>query len=138
MNPRNSIMNCKKIIPVLLLTPFLLLSGYGYGQDNARKISLEEAIDLSIKNNKPLRAAQARVDQASAGTTIAKQNQLPDFKISGSYLRLTQPNINMYKSGNSGGTPSAPVKVNQVAYGSANLSLPIYSGMKIQYGIRSS
>ncbi len=48
----------------------------GYGQDNARKISLEEAIDLSIKNNKPLRAAQARIDQAAANTTISKQNQL--------------------------------------------------------------
>jgi outer membrane protein len=138
MNLRTTIMNCKKIIPVLLIAPFLLLSGQGFGQDNVRKITLEEAIDLSIKNNKPLRAAQARVDQSAAGTTISKQNQLPDLKVSGSYLRLTQPNINMYKSGNSGGTPSQPVKVDQVAYGSVNLSLPVYSGLKIQYGIRSS
>jgi outer membrane protein len=138
MNLRTTIMNCKRIIPVFLIAPFLLLSGHGYGQDSVRKISLEEAIDLSIKNNKPLRAAQARVDQAAAGTTISKQNQLPDLKVSGSYMRLTQPNINMYKSGNSGGTPSEPVKVDQVAYGSVNLSLPVYSGLKIQYGIRSS
>ncbi len=44
----------------------------------------------------------------------------------------------MYKSGNSGGTSSAPPDINQVAYGSVNLSLPVYSGLKIQYGIRSS
>lgn len=138
MKLRTTVMNCKKIIPLLFSAPFLLISGHGYAQDGARKISLEEAIDLSIKNNKPLRSAQARVDQAAAGTTIAKQNQLPDFKVSGSYLRLTQPNINMYKSGNSGGQPSQPVKVDQVAYGTANLSLPVYSGFKIQYGIRSS
>src|SRR5450432_1547143 len=138
MNLRTTIMNCKKIIPVFLIAPFLLLSGHGFGQGNVRKITMEEAIDLSIKNNKALRAAQARVDQAAAGTSISKQNQLPDLKVSGSYLRLTQPNINMYKSGNSGGTPSEPIKVDQVAYGSVNLSLPIYSGLKIQYGIRSS
>jgi outer membrane protein TolC len=131
-------MNCKKITPLFLIAPFLLLSGHGYGQDSARKISLEEAIDLSIKNNKPLRAAQARIEQAAAGTTISKQNQLPDLKVSGSYLRLTQPNITMAKSGNSGGTPSEPVKIDQAAYGIVNLSLPVYSGLKIQYGIRSS
>jgi outer membrane protein TolC len=131
-------MKCRTIVPALFWVPLFFISGRGYGQDSARKISLGEAIDLSIKNNKPLRAAQARVDEAAAGTTISKQNQLPDLKVSGSYLRLTQPNINMYKSGNSGGTPSQPIKVNQVAYGSVSLSLPVYSGLKIQYGIRSS
>src|SRR6478736_4396869 len=98
MNLRTTVMNCKKNLPIFFLVPFLLLSGYGFSQDGVRKITLEEAIDLSIKNNKPLRAAQARIDQATAGTTIAKQNQLPDLKVSGSYLRLTQPNITMAKS----------------------------------------
>ena len=35
-------------------------------------------------------------------------------------------------------TPAAPITVNQAAYGIANLSLPIFSGFKTQYGIRSS
>jgi outer membrane protein TolC len=42
-----------------------------------------------------------------------------------------------YKS-NSGGSAAAPISINQAAYGIVNLSLPIYSGMRIQYGIRSS
>jgi outer membrane protein len=137
MNLR-TIMKCKTFIQAFLWVLLIAVSGRGYGQDNARKISLEEAIDLSIKNNKPLRAAQARIDQAAANTTISKQNQLPDLKVSGSYLRLTQPNIKMYKSGNSGGSPSSTPEIDQVAYGSVNLSVPIYSGLKIQYGIRSS
>ena len=91
-------------------------------QDSGRKISLDEAIDLSIKNSKPLRAAQARIEQAAANTTISKQNQLPDLKVSGSYLRLTQPNIDMQYKTNSGGTRGEPIKVNQAAYGIANLS----------------
>jgi outer membrane protein len=117
--------------------PLLLLSAAVYSQDSGRKITLDEAIDLSIKNSKPLRAAHARVEEANANLTVAKQNQLPDFKISGAYLRVTQPNINMYKS-NSGGSAAAPITVDQALYGIANLSLPIYSGFKIQYGIRSS
>ncbi len=72
----------------MVLAPLLILSVAGYGQDSSgRRISLEEAIDLSIRNSKPLRAAQARIQQASANTTIAKQKQLPDLSISGSYLR---------------------------------------------------
>jgi len=138
MNLRTTVMKCKTIIQAIFWVLLMVISGRGYGQDNARKISLEEAIDLSIKNNKPLRAAQARIDQAAANTTISKQNQLPDLKVSGSYLRLTQPNIKMYKSGNSGGTQGSTPEIDQVAYGSVNLSVPIYSGLKIQYGIRSS
>ncbi len=118
--------------------PLLLLSYFGYSQDAGRKITLDEAIDLSIKNSKPLRAAHARIEEANANTTVAKQNQLPDFKISGSYLRVTQPNIDMQYKSNSGGSAAAPITVDQAVYGSANLSLPIYSGLKIQYGIRSS
>ena len=109
----------------------------GYAQNSGRKISLDEAIDLSIKNSKSLRASQARIQQATANTTISKQDQLPDFKVSGSYLRLTQPNITQAKS-NSGSNPSEPIKIDQAAYAMANLSLPVYQGMKIQYGIRSS
>ncbi len=118
--------------------PLLLLSYFGYSQDGGRKITLDEAIDLSIKNSKPLRAAHARIEEANADKIVAKQNQLPDFKISGSYLRVTQPNIDMQYKSNSGGSAAAPISVDQAVYGSANLSLPIYSGLKIQYGIRSS
>ncbi len=131
-------MNLRSIFKSLALFPLLLLSISGFTQDGGRKISLDEAIDLSIKNSKPLRAAHARIDQAAANTTVSKQNQLPDFKISGSYLRLTQPNIDLQYKSNSGGSAAAPIVVNQAAYGTANLSLPVFSGFKIQYGIRSS
>jgi len=137
MNLRSKRMKIRNPLMFLTLVSLLLIYGTGYGQDSVRNLSLEEAIQLSLANSKPLRAAQARVDQAAANTTISKQNQLPDFKISGSYLRVTQPNITMAKSGN-GGTPSQPIEVNQAAYGIANFSLPVYSGLKIQYGIRSS
>jgi len=120
------------------LITMVLSAHSGYTQNTARKISLDEAIDLSIKNSKSLRASQARIQQATANTTISKQDQLPDLKVSGSYLRLTQPNITQAKSSNSGSSPSEPIKIDQAAYAMANLSLPVYQGMKIQYGIRSS
>jgi outer membrane protein len=131
-------MNLSTTISTMAGFSLLLFSLTGYTQDGGRKISMDEAIELSIKNSKPLRAAHARVEQASAGTTISKQNQLPDLKITGGYLRVTQPNIDLQYKSNSGGSAAAPILVNQAAYGIANLSLPIYSGLKVQYGIRSS
>ena len=128
-------MNLRITVTTLALMSFSLISQSGYSQDGGRKISMEEAIDLSIKNSKTLRAAHARIQQASASTTISKQNQLPDLKISGSYIRVTQPDI---VQAHPPSTPGTPISVNQAAYGIANLSLPIYSGMKIQYGIKSS
>ncbi len=130
-------MNLRIGFLIMVSVPLLLLSAIGYSQDVGRKITLDEAIDLSLKNSKPLRAAHARIEEANANLTVAKQNQLPDFKISGSYLRVTQPNIDMPKN-NSGGSAAAPINVDQALYGIANVSLPVYSGLKIQYGIRSN
>lgn len=123
-----------------MLAACLSVSFRGIAQDSVRNISLSEAINLSLQNSKVLRVSRARVDQAVANSTIAKQNQLPDLKVTGAYMWLpVQPNISTnLKSGNSGGQPSEPIKVTQAAYGIANLSVPVYSGLRIQYGIRSA
>ncbi|MDP4128662.1 MAG: TolC family protein [Bacteroidota bacterium] len=135
-------MNLKTIFSGLTFGLLMLISREGMGQDRVRNISLGEAIDLSIKNSKPLKAAKARADQADAALIQARQNKLPDFKISGAYLRVTQPNLDLKvklnNSGGSGGSSPSEIKVNQAAYGIANLSLPLYSGLRIQYGIRSA
>jgi outer membrane protein TolC len=107
-----------------------------------RPITLNEAIDLSIKNSKQLKVNRAKVEQASAQLKQAIQRRLPDATVSGSYIRLSSPNINLKtKTSNSsggsnsgGGTP----KVNQATYGILNASLPLYTGGRIRYGIESS
>lgn len=112
-----------------------------YSQNN-KPLTLNEAIDLSIKNSKQLKINRAKVEQASAAIKEAIQRRLPDASFSGSYIRLTNPAIDLKTksngsgsgNGNSGGTP----KVNQAAYGILNASLPIYAGGKIRYGIESS
>jgi len=131
-------MNLRINLSVMALVPVLFFSLAVKAQDSGRKITLDEAIDLSIKNSKPLKAAHARIEQAAANTVISKQNQLPDLKVSASYLRLTQPNIDMQYKANNNGNTNEPIKISQAAYGIVNLSLPVYSGMRIQYGIRSS
>jgi len=66
----------------------------------------------------------------------AYERKLPEASISGSYLYLpVQPNINLKTgSDSSGGSTS----VHQAIYGMASVSLPIYAGGRIKYGIESS
>ncbi len=57
--------------------------------------------------------------------------------MSGSYLRLNSANFDLKTKSNSGGTGESP-KVSQAMYGLLNVSLPIYTGGRIRYGIESS
>jgi len=131
-------------------------SGSLFAQE--RPITLHEAIDLSIKNSKQLRISRAKMEEAAAATKQAVQGQLPDLKVSGSYLRVTQPDISVDSKALGGGTGGSGssgssgaggssgsstselsnIKVNQAIYGTANLSLPLFSGFRIRYGIESA
>ncbi|WP_312901300.1 TolC family protein [Chryseobacterium taichungense] len=101
-----------------------------------RTLTLDEAVQLGIQNSKNLKIDAAKIEEATADLLEAKNRQLPELKVSGSYMYLPlKPNINIKLPGVSG--DSGPV-VHQVAYGSANLSVPIYSGGRIKYGIESA
>ena len=115
----------------------ILLFSIGFTQISAqetRTISLDEAVELGIKNSKNLKIDAAKIEESTAQLVEAKNNQLPSLKVSASYLHLFSPNVNL----KTGGSSAANVKVNNVMYGSANLSYPIYAGGRIKYGIQSA
>ncbi len=104
----------------------------------SRTITLNDAIQMSIKNSGQLKIANEKVNEAIAASKEAWNNHLPDGKITGSYMRLDNPKIDLkLKTGSSGSSGSMP-KVNDVLYGMANLSLPVFSGLRIKYGVESA
>ncbi|HEX7905654.1 MAG TPA: TolC family protein [Chitinophagaceae bacterium] len=104
-------------------------------------LTLNEAIDLSLQNSKQLKISQAKIEEATAALKEAVEKKLPDAGVSGAYLRLNSANFDLKTKSNnnsgSGSTNESP-KVTQAVYGLVNLSLPIYGGGKIKYGIESS
>jgi outer membrane protein TolC len=129
-----------KITSVLLV---LVLSANSLYAQQPRQLSLQEAIHLSVENSKSLKVSNAKVDQAIGELSEAKMKQYPDLKISGSYLRINQPNVDLKVSlGNNGGSgegsQASEVKVDQLAYGMATASLPLFSGFRIRSGIESA
>ncbi|WP_300672682.1 TolC family protein [Soonwooa sp.] len=115
----------------------LLISSNIFFQAQTKKnLSLNEAIDLGIKNSKSLKIDEAKVEEATANLLEAKNKQLPDFNVSGTYMYMPiKPNVNIKLPNMAGG---AGPDVNQVMYGSANLSYPIFAGGRIKYGIESA
>lgn len=135
----NNNMNKAMLMAALLLT---VLTTRSVAQDSTtfRKLSLDEAVQLGIKNSNNLKVSKARIDEAVADLQQAKDAQLPGLSVSGSYLRLSSANIDLKSSNDNGGgsnggeTPSP----NQAMYGIVNVSLPLYAGGRIKYGIESA
>jgi len=120
----------------------LFFANASFAQEK-RSLSLTEAIDLSIKNSKQLKSSQAKIEEATAALKEAVERKLPDAGVSGSYLRLNKPNIDLKTkkdNGNTGGgtTTSESPSPSQAMYGVANVSMPIFSGFRIKYGIESA
>jgi outer membrane protein len=108
-----------------------------------KTLTLDEAIDLGLHNSKQLKINQAKIEEATAAAKEAVEKRLPDAKASASYLRVNAVNVDLKTKNNSGsgGGTTPPVeqpKVSQALYGLVNVSLPIYTGGKIRYGIESS
>jgi outer membrane protein len=107
-----------------------------------KTLSLTEAIDLGLQNSKQLKINKAKIEEATAAAKEATERRLPDAKASASYLRLNAVNAELKtKNNNNGGGSGTPVeqpKISQALYGLVNVSLPIYTGGKIRYGIESS
>jgi outer membrane protein len=108
-----------------------------------RPLSIREAIDLSIGNSKSLKGSAARIAEAQAAVKEAQDRRLPDASVSGSYMRLNKPNVSLKSTSSGSGSGSGssnqePAAINSAAYAMANVSLPLYAGGRIRYGIESS
>jgi outer membrane protein len=116
-----------------------LLSNVTLAQE-ARTLTLSEAVELSLQNSKQLQLSEKNIDLALLNIRQIKENQLPSLGVSASYLRLNSPDINLKlnRGTDSTGSGISSVAVHQVMYGMASASLPIFSGFRFKYGIESA
>ncbi len=127
-------MNHKIRTTLLYILGFVVIQSPLHAQTK-QKITLQQAIDLAIKSSNNLKIADSKVLQASADLQEAKDRKLPNASVSASYVRLSSANIDLKSSQNN--NRPAP-KVNQAAYGIANVTMPLYAGGRIRYGIESA
>jgi outer membrane protein len=127
------------LVYTVLITSFLVTQQVK--AQTLKNLNLQEAINLSLKNSNQLRNSKAKIDESAAAVKEAKERKLPDINVTGSYIRLNNPHVKLKSSSDTSSgsnTKQATPKVSQAAYGIVNMSLPIYSGLRIQYGIESA
>lgn len=103
-----------------------------------KTITLQEAIDLGIKNSNKLKLSQAKIEEATAAYREAKEMKLPSASVTGAYLRVLTADFKLASKDNSSGPPEESPKIHDAVYGLVNAALPIYAGGRIRYGIESS
>ncbi len=99
-----------------------------------KSLTLDEAVHLAWDKSNEVGLANAKVNSKKYELQSAKNNQYPDFKISGQYQRLANASINLKSSQNSN-TGSLPI-VDQLMIGQINASIPVFAGFKMQNNIQ--
>ncbi|WP_229214058.1 TolC family protein [Dyadobacter flavalbus] len=137
----NTTSRIRKMVSVTTGIIWIVAAAHSFAQ-TARTLTLEEAIQLSLQNSKQLKLSQTNVDIAGYNIREIRENQLPSLSVSGSYLRLNTPNINLKIKTSSGSdtttTEASSLQVHQAMYGMASASLPIFSGFRFKYGLESA
>lgn len=112
-------------------------------QAQTKKLTLDEAVQLSLSASKQLQLSAAKIAEANALVKQAEEHKLPEVSVGGAALYLPQPSIHMAKKSDAtnggGASPSSePPKINSAIYGMLNVSQPLFTGFKIKYGIESA
>jgi outer membrane protein TolC len=115
----------------------ILFGGFiiGISSINAQEktnLKLEEAINLAWTKSNEVSLANTRVETKKQELQSVKNNQYPDLKITGQYLRLTEATVDLEINA---GSAVLPVP-DQLLIGQASLKVPVFAGMKIQNGIK--
>lgn len=132
-------MKSRKIGLIFLFLPVFI--SWNVSAQEKKQLSLDEAVELAVKNSKQLQIQTEKIHEATAAWQEAKEKKLPDASISGAYLRLISPKIDMKDNGNSGGGGNNNSKlpaISQAIYGIASVGVPLYAGGRIRFGIESA
>ena len=122
-----------------LLLFFALLAFVDSQAQGKRKLTLKEAIEMAIQNSTSSNLAATKVESAKLELDNTKNNQYPNAKISGQYMRLSSANVDSNLPSNSSSSePARPLKVDQLLLGQANISMPVFSGFKLKNSIKAS
>lgn len=133
-------MKIKHLLPGGLLFFALTLQA-----QEKKQLTLDEAISLAVTKSNEASLADARVATSKFDLDNAKNNIYPDFKVSGQYMRITNPEIKLrIPLGNESSTPAegektnASPEVNRIMMAQASLSMPIFSGFKLKNSVNAS
>ena len=108
---------------------------YSIEAQDRMSFSLEEAVHIAWIKSNEVSLANTKVNTKKYELQSVKNNQYPDFRVSGQYQRLAKAAVDLKINKNSSSTTAVPT-VDQLMIGQANATLPIFGGFKIQNSIK--
>lgn len=120
----------------IMLFGFFFIGIYSMEAQDKTSLTLEQAIQMAWNKSNEVTMANTKVETSRLELQSAKNNQYPDFKISGQYQRLTKATIDLKTTSSSSSDP-LPI-VDQLVLGQANATLPVFAGFKIKNSIKLS
>ncbi|MAN27894.1 MULTISPECIES: TolC family protein [Mesonia] len=127
-----------------LLILFLLVTAWSsLKAQEMQKLSIEKAVEIALNNSDEAKLADTKVRTAENQLQSTKNLQYPDLSISGQYQHLFKPDVDVKLFSNQNpdaaeGQATASPNVNQLLLGQASLSVPVFSGFKIQNTIEAN
>ncbi len=119
-----------KVSQIMLFGFFFIGISSMEAQDKT-SLTLDQAIQMAWNKSNEVTMANTKVETSRLELQSAKNNQYPDFKISGQYQRLTKATIDLKLTTSSSSSDPLPI-VDQLVLGQANATLPVFAGFKIQ------
>lgn len=118
----------------------IIMSSFSIHAQERKHLDIEEVLHLAFTQSNQAKALDASVQTKHLQYEAAKDNYLPETKLSGTYLALNTPNIDFKakesSSDNSGsGSEIAP---NQLMLGQLSVNMPIYAGGKIRNSVKTA
>ena len=116
---------------------FLVLTVAQICAQESKKMSLREAVSIAIAKSNEAILADLKVESAQVELTTVKNNLYPNLRLSGQYLKLTEPVIGGALLGNGGNSASQP-DVNALLLGQANFTMPLFQGFRLRNNVAVS
>ena len=123
----------------------LLLLGTAFAQAQQKtSLSVHDAVAMALEKSDAVGLADAKVATKKYEKQVVQNNQYPDFKLSGQYMRLTNADVtlasqsNSSNSNNNNESSGSSKPVNQLLLGQASVSMPLFSGFKLKNSIDAS
>lgn len=127
----------------ILLLSILSVLAVGSLKAQVIHLTLAQAVQLALTNSDEAKLSDVKILTAKSELNAIKNNQYPNFKLSGQLNYLTNANLNSKISlGNNdangtGQLASSPI-IDHLILGQASLSMPLFSGFKLKNAINAS
>jgi len=117
------------------LSTWLIMGSISVFAQEKKSLNIHEVIDMATTQSKEALATDTKVLGRKLELQQAKSNVLPDAKVSGQYMMLSTPDLNI-KIPMKGDAAPPDISTHQLMLGQANVSMPLYAGGKIRHGIQ--